>query len=655
MIKQAETLRSRFLTRRSRTGADRPILKSAAETASPEFTSRVALEWLVATLWLGLVAGWLELGLVLVQRSINPHIPLDLLRTNRHYLWMIPVADTLLFAVLGLILALLGRPLPKLTPWLAPRLPLTLLFWTLLLNIDGLNAASSLVFSAGLGAMIGPRFGRRIERVRPIMVVSLSALGPGLLILTALTVNRIQSAENRARSLAPVAKAGAPNVVLIVLDNVRAASLSLYGHDRPTSPNLERLARSGLLYKEARSTASWTLPSHASLLTGRWPHELSVGFDLPLDATYPTLAEVLGRHGYASAGFVANTYYCNLLYGLGRGFDRYEDDYENQTISLFEILRSSGLGKRLIHAFGYSIRVAEGGTSVRKSAAMINRDALRWIAGVPEKRPFFVFLNYYDAHGPWVPPDNLSPRFGLGASSEREKVEILKRHQAIQSGKLDADEATRQAAEREAVNVLRDSYESCIASLDHQIGLLHTELERRGLMENTLVIITSDHGEHFQERGFRGHGLSLYRREVHVPLLILPPAKNATTAVIDEPVSHRDIAATIADWAGLGAQSPFPGHSLRRSSGGVISPVLSELERQPNLAPMQEVPASLGSVRSLLSGNLEYIHNGNGAEELYRLDDDPFESRNLAPTAEAGPRLIHFRADLKRLSGGERP
>ena len=104
----------------------------------------------------------------------------------------------------------------------------------------------------------------------------------------------------------PPASAGAPNVLLIVLDTVRADRLSVQGYGRDTTPQLARLARRGVVFEEARSAAPWTLPSHASLFTGRWPHELRVGGDRPLDATYPTLAEHLSKHGYATAGFVGH-------------------------------------------------------------------------------------------------------------------------------------------------------------------------------------------------------------------------------------------------------------------------------------------------------------------------------------------------------------
>ena len=117
----------------------------------------------------------------------------------------------------------------------------------------------------------------------------------------------------------------APNVLLIVLDTVRADHLSLYGYRRPTSPTLERLARRGVRFDEARATAPWTLPSHASLFTGRWPHELGVKWLTPWRGNDPTLAEYLGSRGYATAGFVANTLYCSYDSGLGRGFTRYDD------------------------------------------------------------------------------------------------------------------------------------------------------------------------------------------------------------------------------------------------------------------------------------------------------------------------------------------
>ncbi len=117
----------------------------------------------------------------------------------------------------------------------------------------------------------------------------------------------------------PLPRTGSPNVLLIVLDTVAAGHLSLYGYSRPTSPTLDELAERGIRFDRVRATTSWTLPSHASMFTGRWPHEVSAGWLTPLDREFPTLADYLGQRGYATAGCVANYTYCAADSGLARG------------------------------------------------------------------------------------------------------------------------------------------------------------------------------------------------------------------------------------------------------------------------------------------------------------------------------------------------
>ena len=133
-------------------------------------------------------------------------------------------------------------------------------------------------------------------------------------------------------------------MILVVLDTVRADALSLYGYHRDTSPNLVRLARQGVRFDQASATAPWTLPSHASMFTGRWPHELGVGRYSALGGGYPTLAETFGARGYVTGGFVANPIFCHSSYGLARGFVHYED----VPVSFLELLRAGNLSKRLL-------------------------------------------------------------------------------------------------------------------------------------------------------------------------------------------------------------------------------------------------------------------------------------------------------------------
>ena len=496
-----------------------------------------------------------------MQRTVNPHVSIDSLRTNDHFVWMIPVADVLIFGVVGLAVALLARFHPARARWIAWRIGVGLTFLTLLLTVEGLYTVAAVSVSCGLASMIAPWLESRVTAGCGRFVrVGFLALAVGLIALAATSYKWVTSAEDRALASRPPAKPGAPNVLLIVLDTVRAASLSLYGHNRPTTPNLERLARRGVVFSEARSTAPWTLPSHASMLTGRWPHELSVSWDLPLDGTFPTLAEVLEREGYATAGFVGNVYYCNSLYGLARGFARYEDAYENQTVSLFETVWSSGIGRRVIRALGYPTRLNEGPTSVRKTAAMLNRDVNGWLARRPADRPFLVFLNYYDAHGPHVMHGDPGERFGIAALPLDEQLAIDERFLSL-AGKPVPGDISHQRIVTEGFQRCHDIYDSSIAYLDRQVGMLMDEIERKGLLENTLVIVTSDHGEQIGEHGVIAHGASLYRQEVHVPLLVIPPSSSSAAKIVERTVSLRDIPATVAEagptWGP--AEIPFPG------------------------------------------------------------------------------------------------
>jgi arylsulfatase A-like enzyme len=604
--------------------------------------------------WFGLLAGGLELMMTLVHRALNPHVSLDALRTNRHFLWMIPVADLVIFAAAGLTLALLKRFQGGLARWVSWRLPVGLLFANLLLTVEGLQVTAAFSLAGGLAATIGPaleaRAGARFGR---FVAASSFVMGLGLLVLTGVSYDKVVFAERSVLAELPPAKPGAPNVLLIVLDTVRAASLSLYGHNRPTTPNLERLARTGFVFSEARSTAPWTLPSHASMMTGRWPHELSVGWDLPLDGTFPTLAETLQNQGYATAGFVGNVYYCNALYGLDRGFARYEDAYENQTVSLFEIVRSSGLGKQIVRALGYPIRLSDGETSLRKTAGMIDRDVLGWLGKKPSGRPFFVFVNYYDAHRPHVLEGDRSKRFGIAALPCPEQYEIDKRFLDL-AGKTVPADVEHQRIVNEGFQRYHDRYDTSIAFLDRHVGQLVDEIKRRGLLDNTLVIVTSDHGEQLGEHGVIAHGASLYRPEMHVPLLIIAPGGSASAKVVSEPVSLRDIPATVAEYVGLGAQHPFPGASLTRllhnaePAAPEAQSILSEVEHNEVLPRSPQIPSSLGPAVSLVSSDRVYIRSAGGREELYDRVHDPLESVDLAKYPQYRPEIDRFRKELNR-------
>ena len=180
------------------------------------------------------------------------------------------------------------------------------------------------ILALGIASRLVPILERRPTEVRRWLMLSFPALLGVVLVLAGFVLGGDWLKERREASR-PLPSGDPPNVLLIVLDTVRADRLSLYGYRRPTSPTLERLAKRGIRFDEARATAPWTLPSHASMFTGRWPHELDVDWYTPLGTKFPTLAEYLGSRGYATAGFVANVHYCSYDFGLDRGFTHYED------------------------------------------------------------------------------------------------------------------------------------------------------------------------------------------------------------------------------------------------------------------------------------------------------------------------------------------
>ncbi len=292
----------------------------------------------------GLATGLLELVLCACRWSYDPVTRLGDHMVNRHYLWMIPVADVLIFGACGLCLAAAARVWPNAVRRIAAYVLCGLAALELLLILPGLYNLTYALLACGFASLLAPRFDARLRRLR----LNSRRILPGLLgVLVALacySYGRDRWSQHRAMKRLPPAAADAPNVLLVVLDTVRADALGLYGYYRATSPNLERLARRGVLLEWASATAPWTLPSHASMFTGMWPHQLGVSRYRALDAGYPTLAEAFGARGYATAGFVANPVFCHANYGLGRGFVHYEDI----PASPLEVLRSGNLTAGLL-------------------------------------------------------------------------------------------------------------------------------------------------------------------------------------------------------------------------------------------------------------------------------------------------------------------
>jgi arylsulfatase A-like enzyme len=443
---------------------------------------------------------------------------------------------------------------------------------------------------------------------------------------------------------------------LIVWDTVRAGHLSLHGYGRRTSPNLEQFARRGVRFDRAFATASWTLPSHGSLFTGRWPHELTADWRVPLDETYPTLAEFLGTHGYDTAGFVANLDYCSRETGLGRGFAHYED-YPIEPWDLFtryigigsriDLLTPASVLNRLLKTYcGDGYDVIPRAKEHAKDAEAINRSFLAWLSRQQARgRPFFAFLNYNDAHSPYELPESSAPAFGLRPVSYLDRL-ILKSWDTLDKRQVSFAH----------VQMAIDVYDDSIRYLDRRFGGLLDELGRRGVLDDTLVIVASDHGEHLGDHRLFAHGCSLYRQLVGVPMVIVDPRGVPSGRVVAEPVSLRDIPATVVDLLGLARGAPFPGRSLARLWAGhgpadpaAAEPLLMEAGRPIALMNQGREPVAKGPMKSLVADGMHYIREADGHEELYLLKSDPEEESDLAGYSFASESLRRFRASLSAI------
>ncbi len=611
---------------------------------------------LLLALWCGLVAGLLEAGMIVFKAHTFGRD--RFYQMSRHFVWMIPLGNLMLFLGLGLILAVTTWCLRRRGSWLSTRLLGTLtLLPAVLVAEPRIYRVAWLIVTLGVALRLVPILERHSGDVRRLVYLTLPVLA-GVVAVILFSVFAPETLSARREAARPLPATDSPNVLLIVLDTVRADHLSLYGYPRPTTPNLERLARGGIRFNQARATSPWTLPSHASIFTGRWFHELSTDSTVPLDSAYPTLAEFLGSRGYATAGFVANTRYCAYDSGLDRGFTHYEDFYTPLLTGLrmakLVDCAISGL-KRVTSRFIW--RFGDG--SQKKDAKQINRQFLAWLSTRPEpKRPFFAFLNYFDAHDPYTLPEDADWLLG---GRPRGAAEL-----SVIDNWCDWFVTSERTASDDELKLIRNAYDNSLAYLDRQLGQLFAELERRGVLDRTLLIVTADHGEGIGEHGLYHHGFSLYQPEIHIPLILVLPSRSPAGRVVDlEPVSIRDLPATIVELVGLQDQCPFPGTSLVRCWGdgeparrpGVDNPVVSEVKRLAYESVSGRLsPRRRGAVVSLAEGDYVYIVNeGDGQEEFYNVREDPDELNNLIDSGDGRPVLARLRESLVQLGSGFPP
>lgn len=390
-------------------------------------------------------------------------------------------------------------------------------------------------------------------------------------------------------------------LILISIDCLRADHVGAYGYPRPTTPNLDALARESTLFRNAVAVSSYTLPTHASMLTGLPPsfhgatqrRRISVSMDL--------LPELLSRKGYRVQGVVSAPFLAPV-YGFADGYDVYR----------LSSARAGGLVDQ-------ALELLDEGAGFRQ----------------------FLFLHLFDVHAPYSPPREFIDRFE-GARAE----DISELHDLI-------EKRVRPASER-VIQQARSLYDAEIAYVDSELGRFFQGLRERGLYDSSLVVVTGDHGEAFFEhahwehaRPWRGDGPGLYQEIVHVPLLVKRPGSREGAEVADV-VSQTDIFPTFLDAAGT---APAARESLWARS--LLEPG-EEGERNWALSEFLATPARGGAILqvALRRGSLKYSasyyadslaelsKSAPSEEALYDLAVDPGEHRNLLPGGEEGARAL---------------
>jgi len=310
------------------------------------------------------------------------------------------------------------------------------------------------------------------------------------------------------------------NVVLLSADALRADHLSCYGYERETSPVLDDLASESLVFEHAYSASSHTREAVPALLTGQYP---DVAVDDGYHLASESIAERLSDAGYATGGFHSNPF-VSRAYGFDRGFDEFDDDLHLGQHKLVALAQRALDKLRNRH---YA------------RAEEINERALAWVDSLGEE-PLFLWNHYMDTHGPYEPPGEYRALYADRQVSDREAQSLYQR--AIDDPESITDD------ERQ---LLIDLYDAEIRYNDAQIGAFLDALRERELFEESLLIITADHGDAFGEHGYYEHPRHLHDELVHVPLLVRLP--DGASGTVETPASTLDVAATVADAAGLDA------------------------------------------------------------------------------------------------------
>jgi arylsulfatase A-like enzyme len=607
---------------------------------------------LVGVGW-GIATGFVEAAGLLVFQGLNWARWGPMMHVSKEIFWISPVVDVIFFISLAVICSIVVRCVPRL-----PAVRVVVFLLTFLSVYDWLTLTNRLYHRAclllALGA--GVAFARWCSERESAFLQLCKRATPRMVAAWVLVFAGIQGGqwlhERRATAQLPPAASGAPNVLVIVVDTLRADHVSSYGYARLATPNLDRIAQQGILFENAISTSSWSLPSHVSLVTGRYLFEHGVGNVQPEPwlgwksaglGSFATLGEALQQRGYRTGAFSANRTYFSRDLGFGRSFIHFEDYFHSpadmfvRTLFGREFARiylkrsDHSLVKRTLGKLGWTGLLdqdAEGSGSyggafgIRKRADVVNNETLDWI-GRDRQRPFFAFLNYFDVHDPYGGPRT----YPKPAWPQQTSI---------------------------------DAYDNGVKYVDDYIQRLMEELDKRGLAKNTLVVITSDHGESLGQHHLETHGRELYWELIHVPLVIYYPGHVPAGVKIERPVTNAAIPATVLNLVGAD-DSTFPGPALSvlwtnpmaatRSPDPVAELAQNKYPGKHDKEADQLVPtASSGGMRSIVSSRWQLIVHEKLGDQLYDWTRDVGESTDLILTPEGKAYALGLKLEMEGLT-----
>lgn len=411
-------------------------------------------------------------------------------------------------------------------------------------------------------------------------------------------------------------------IILVTLDTLRADHLGCYGYPRSTSPFIDQLAEKSVVFKKSIAQIPLTVPSHASLFTARYPDQIKIlNNSHRLDSSYLTLAEFMRERGYRTAAFVST---CRQFSGtnLDQGFELFDEP--------------SSYKEPLIY---------------RPAAETIDR-VMKWINDRPASERFFIWIHLFDAHHPYYPPRKYYDMFAENPDEEilalveprdidLSLIERLRPYEIGIQALVDNYCYGEKGEPSEALVKLINAYDGEIRYLDEELRRLYNRFAEVGLNENSLWIITSDHGEGLGQHGWMDHGVKIYNEAIHVPLIFHFPSGENSPWIENKPVELVDIFPTIAGLLGVDLPTEAGkgrGRSLvaelSREEGTFTRDRMEEKLAFSRRTPLDD-PDELGEtwepgdLYCLQDGNFKYFYRTEGEPEFYDLRTDPHETNNL--------------------------